>query len=421
MFQNSTLKNGLVVLTYSMANVNSTSINILVKSGSRYEGEYENGLSHFLEHMSFKGTKNRSTKKIAEDFDAIGGMFNACTTKEYISYYTKALYEHLPIAFEILADVVINPVFTQEEVTKEYGVICQEIAQTLDDPEDLVYEKLLEVAFGKDHPLGRSILGTTQSIKNFGPKDFYNYINSYFSANNIFVSVAGNIKHEEIVILCNKFLSSPISKSISTFIPAIYTGGSCLLNKDLEHTNLLLGFKSVSYIGLAEFYHARILSLILGGGISSRLFQHIREKLGLSYAVGATTNSYYDTGLFIIYAATAPDKLVFLLDEVITQIKLICNNITTEELDRAKKQIKVNILISEEQTSHKSDLIVKNFALKNKYIPINESLEYIFQTNISDLLNIAIKIFTTTPSLVSIGPNSNTIDYNLIYQKLQNF
>ncbi|WP_375330882.1 M16 family metallopeptidase [Candidatus Tisiphia endosymbiont of Oplodontha viridula] len=416
-FNSSKLKNGLTILTYNMSNVNSVAINVIVNVGSRYEQSSEIGISHFLEHMAFKGTKTRSAKQIAEEFDSIGGHFNAYTSHEQTVYYSKILNENCYKALEILADIIQNSVFSKEEIAKEYQVILQEIAHVQDNPDELIHEKFYSSAY-ENQALGRSILGTHDSLAKFDREHFSNYVDKHYNAENIYLSVAGNISHEQVVEFAKKLFCSLKNKQNSHFEKVRYTGGHSFITKDLEQTTLVLGFESVPYFNIQQLYHTQVLSLILGSGMSSRLFQQIREKLGLVYSIGSYNNSYYDSGIFGIYASTNHDKLPFLAEQLVNEIKKISTDIKDSEIDRAKVQLKTSIYIAQEESSYKSEEIGKNFAVFGKYIPTKQTIEYIMNITKQDIINIANKIFVTKPTLSIIGPKPLAIDYQELCHKL---
>lgn len=416
-FQATKLDNGFHILTFSMPGAQSVALNLIAKVGSRVESEEENGIAHFLEHMAFKGTKNRTAKDIAEQFDGIGGHFNAYTSREQTVYYAKVLPENTHIALDIIADIVQNSIFTTEDINKEYNVICQEIAQTLDSPDDLAYEKLIEVAFA-GQAIGRSILGTPETIVKFKTEDFERYIASHYHADNMFLSAAGKVDHDEMVALAKSMFNLPNSKNI-TFAKAQYTGGSSLISKDLEQSNILIGFESVSYMETERFYHAQILSLILGGGISSRLFQHIREDLGLAYSVGAFNGSYVDTGLFSVYAGTSHENLAKTSDALIAEInKIRGSGVTEAELLRAKAQVKSSLMMAEEKSAYKSEEIGRTYSIFGKYEGPEVLLGYVNRTNANDILVIAKEIFSSKPCLSVVGADADVVSYEDICKRL---
>jgi len=420
MYNISTLDNGIKVVSYSMQEIRSVVINLIVKIGGKYEEENEHGMCHFLEHMAFKGTKKRSYKQIAEEFDVIGGQFNAYTSKEHTVYYTKVLNEHVDTALDILADIVQDSVFAPSEIAKECGVIEQEIAQYYDDPDDHLFEQAFLTAY-PNQPIGRTILGTRETIIKFDSDRCKEYMRKHYRANSIVLSVAGNIEHKNFESRAEKFFGSVSkSKESEKKIISHYKGGHCSIERNLEQTILLLGFESTNYMDRKKFYHTQMLSLILGGSMSSRLFQEIREKLGLAYSVNAFSKSYSDTGLFMIYAGVHPHNVLKLVDNLVIEIHKICDAITDEELERGKKQLKASILMAQDNPSHKAENIGKNVAIFNQYFPPEEIIEQIYSISKSDISNIAFEIFFSKQLLLgSIGSNKQKISYDDVNKRFK--
>lgn len=411
-FKHSRISSGINVVTFNIPHVNSVSINVIVRVGSRYESQEESGISHFLEHMAFKGTTSRSAEKIAEEFDAIGGHFNAYTSREQTVYYTKVLEENFETAVDILADILQNSIFAQEDIKKELNVIIQEMAGINDNPDDLVYEKFYSLAF-KDQSIGRSILGDAKILAKFKKDNFLNFMAKHYTADNIFIGIAGNIKHEKAVKLSEKYFIKFPQLTTKQLSQANYAGGFEYIPKKLEQTSVALGYKSVPYTNIENFYHSQILSVILGGGLSSRLFQKIREDLGLAYSVGSFNSSYYDSGIFSIYAGTDHSNVQKLLDNLLIETTKIQEHINEKELERAKSQIKANILMAEERPEYKSEEIAKNFALFGRYFSTDEVLDTIMKTTTDNLTESAKKIFNSKPTLAIVGELSKTVESSL--------
>ncbi|MCP5369562.1 MAG: insulinase family protein [Rickettsiaceae bacterium] len=391
-----------------MPHVSSVAINIIVDIGSRYELATQSGITHFLEHMAFKGTKRRNYMDIAREFDAIGGHFNAYTSREHTVYYAKSLHQNFPKALDILADILQNSVFDEKEIQKELAVITQEIAEVQDNPDELVHEKLFQIAY-PEQALGRSVIGTFDHIKNFSQLDFKNYIKQHYNTNNITISMAGNISHEHAIIEVEKlFTNLPAKTERPAYDKAYYVGGQSYIKKDLEQTTIILGFEAPSYNKIKDFYHGQILSVIFGGGLSSRLFQRIREELALAYSVGSWQHSFSDSGIFGISASCEHNRQQELTDSIFEEINKIQDFISEEELDRAKSQIETSIHMAEEKPEYKSEEIGKNFALFGKFISSEEVIDTVNKTCAKDLTDIATKIFSSPISLAKIGPNDNT-------------
>lgn len=417
-YNSSILPSGLQVLTYNMPGAESVAVNLVAKVGSRYETAHENGISHFLEHMAFKGTSKRSARDIAEEFDTIGGQFNAYTSKELTVYYAKTLAEDVEIAVSILSDIIQNSLYRAEDIAKEYQVICQEIAQTQDSPDDLASELLYSTAFGNT-PLGRSILGTAESIAAIDHDFLKKYIRTHYTANNLCFAAAGKIEHEELCVLAEKYFWNILPEQTPYIAEkANYHSGYNYLHKDLEQSVVMVGFESPSYHDLEAYYSAQLLSVILGGGLSSRLFQKIREDLGLAYSVGSFKNSYSDTGLFCLYAGTSHDKVEKVIEQFQSSIVDISTKILPEELARAKSQVRANIIMAEEKPSYKAEDIARQKIIYDRYIPYQEILAKVVQMNTDDLTKVAQQIFTSKPTLSVVSNGSASADYAKLYSKL---
>lgn len=394
--------NGLRVVADEMKDVESVSIGVFVNTGSRNENKKNNGISHFLEHMAFKGTKTRSARQIAEEFEGIGGSINAYTSREKTVYYVKVLKKHAEFAVEFLSDILQNSIFDEVELEKERGVILQEIAMTNDTPDDIIFDYFQETAYPKQ-AFGRSILGPKANIKKFSVDDFKNYISAQYNYQDIAVVGAGNIKQSDLEKWSKKYFNNLSSAKQDDFEKSQYVGGVFKKQKSLEQINLVLGYQGLSY--LDEDYHkSQILSMILGGGMSSRLFQSVREELGLAYAIYAFNQASRDSGLFSIYAGTTPDKADKLIKQVKIEIDKICQKITDKELNRVKTQFEASLLMAKESTSTRMQKLGNDILNKNKIISSQEIIEKINLVKKSDIVNLAQQIFNNSKlTFASIG------------------
>jgi predicted Zn-dependent peptidase len=384
------LSNGMIVASDSMSDVESVSVNLLVRVGSRYEAIHINGISHFLEHMAFKGTKTRSALEIAQMFDFIGGDFNAYTTREYTVYTAKILKNDVGVALDIISDIIQNSLYSSEEISKELGVICQEIAASNDTPDDIVFDYFQQQCY-PNQAIGRSILGTPDIISKFNKNTFIQYVNEHYFAGNMILSVAGNIEHEQIMDLANNFFGNISPNSVKNYKKANYVGGKAIVEKDLEQVQFLLGFEGFAYVS-DNFIPAQLLSVIFGGGMSSRLFQEVREKRGLAYSVSSFNSSYQDSGLFCIYAATSEQHINDLYQIINQQLLLLSANIEEGELTRAKNQFKASILMSKESTSYRSSDLARNLAIYGRVISKEEIIRRIDNVTTLQLANLAATI-----------------------------
>ena len=412
------LGNGITFATDIIQGIETVSISVLVKVGGRSENASNNGISHFLEHMAFKGTKSRSALQIAEEFDMIGGYFNAYTSKEKTVFYAKVLKDDIGVAVDILADIIQNSIFAEEEVEKERGVILQEIAQTIDTPDDIIFDYFHEQAY-PDQPFGRTILGPSEYIAKVKRDDVVNFVNEHYCYENIIISCAGNFdKNKMLELVKGKFSTFQAIKP-KLWQPAIYKGGDIRIQKDLEQVHLLIGYESLSY-NHPDFYTQQVFSIILGGGMSSRLFQEIREKMGLVYSISSFGSSYSDTGMLTIYAGTSADSLAILIDTIGTEFKKICHSIGDEEINRAKAQVRAGLLMSQESSISRAEKLASNLATFGRHIPVSEIMEEINEVNASRLIAFAKKLFSqeSLPTVASIGKIDSLYSYNDILNRI---
>lgn len=405
-----TLDNGLRVAVDEMKEVETVSIGVFVNTGSRNETNATNGISHFLEHMAFKGTKKRTAKQIAQDFEGIGGNINAYTSKEKTVYYAKVLKQHAEFAVEFLADILQNSIFDESELEKERGVILQEIAMTNDTPDDIVFDYFTHTAYPKQ-AYGRSILGPVKNIKKFTRSDFINYISKQYNYENIAITASGNISQDNLVKWSKKYFNNLGVNKLGKIESAKYEGGVFRKEKKLEQVNLVMGYDGVSYLD-EKFYTSQTLAMILGGGMSSRLFQEVRENLGLAYSIYAFNQSSFDSGLFAIYAGTTPEKANQLIDATKEQILKICEKVTDEELKRVKTQFEASLLMSKESTSSRMQKLGSDILNKNRIVPTSEIIEKIGAINKSGVVNLAGEIFNNSkPTFAIIGKVKDIRDF----------
>ena len=411
-------KNGLTIATDTAHDFESVTLSILVKNGSRNESKENNGISHFLEHMAFKGTSVRTARNIAEEFDMMGGYFNAYTSRTSTVYYAKILKNDLTKAIDIMADILINSIFVQAELEKERYVILQELCMTNDTPDDIIFDYFQETAF-KNQALGNPILGTKKFIQSLTRKELCQYFINQYSTRNTIISAAGNFYRDDFILLVNKKFKNFRSNSIRGYDQAHYTGGEIYIKKDLEQTQFLIGFEGVSYLD-KSFFDLQVLSIILGGGMSSRLFQEIREKRGLVYNISSFYNSYSDSGVFGIYSALDPKNINTFIDLVAHELLKVTHSITQKEIDTAKIQIKSNLLMSLESTTSRSQKLCNNFAMFNRYVSNDEILQNVNTVDCNSIQRIAKKIFFKKRiTLALLGQFNNVYSYNQIMDKLQ--
>ena len=410
------LNNGLRIVVDPLKSVETVAIAVFVNTGSRNETPEINGISHFLEHMAFKGTKTRNAKEIAEQFDNIGGKINAYTSREKTVYYAKVLKQDTKFATEFLADILQNSTFDEVELEKERGVILQEIAMTKDTPDDIVFDYFQETAFPKQ-AVGRSILGPEKNIKKFQRQDFKNYIDKQYNYSNIVVVASGNIEPKEFVGYVEKYFNNLSDNQIKKFEPAKYQGGDFRKYKNLEQVNLVLGFEGISYFD-KDYYKCQILASILGGGMSSRLFQEVREKRGLAYSVYAFNYANSDSGLFGIYLGTTSDKANQAIEVIGDEMLKITNKITDEELKRVITQTRAGLLMAKESVISRSQKIGGDILAFNRILFEEEILETISAISKKQITDFANKMISSSkPNFAAIGKVKDISDYQTITKK----
>lgn len=396
MFQKELLINGMRVVTEEIPYVNSVSIGIWVKVGSRYENKENNGISHFIEHMLFKGTKSRSAKEIANSIDKIGGQLNAFTSKECTCFYAKVLDTHFDIALDVLADMFFNSNFDQEDIEKERGVVIEEINMYEDSPEDLVHD-LFSQAVWSGNPLGMSILGSEESLGNLSRERIVDYFNENYIPQNIVISVVGNFKHSDAVKKIKEYFEKAEHKNNSSahIIMPRFEPEYTLKSKVTEQVHLCMGFNGVD-IKSNAYYPMLILNNVFGGAMSSRLFQKIREDRGLAYSVFSYPSSFEDCGLFSIYAGSKPNNLRSVAELIMEEIRAVKEaGITEEEMYDSKEQLKGSYILGLESTSGRMISIGKSELLLERIYSPTEILERIDEVDMDSVNSIIKHIFDT--------------------------
>jgi len=399
------LPNKITVVAEEIPHVRSAAIGLWFKVGSRNERREESGISHFIEHMMFKGTFKRTAREIAESLDQVGGQLNAFTTKEYTCYYARVLDEHTNFALEILHDMVFNSKFAPEDIEKEKNVVIEEVKMYEDAPDELIHDLLTEVMWN-NHPLGRPILGEVQDIESFNQEKVLDYYKRYYTPDNLIIAVAGRINYQELLAKINELFGG-INKSLKgdqLTVPE-FNLHSYSRRKNTEQVHLCLGTKGYS-ITDDRIYALNVLSTILGGGISSRLFQELRERHGLVYSVYSYTTAYQDAGLFGIYAGLGPNKVDEALELIEKQLKeLKAGNITSEEFDRARQQIKGNLLLSLESVTARMSRLAKSYLYHGKIVSPEEIVAKVFNVTMDTVKTLAEEISNLDNfTKVSLGP-----------------
>jgi predicted Zn-dependent peptidase len=402
------LPNGLTILTEEMAHIRSVSIGIWVKTGSRHEDAEVNGISHFVEHMVFKGTKSRSAEDIARQIDSIGGNMDAFTAKECVCFNVKVLDEHVPIAMDVLTDLVLNPIFASDDIVRERGVILEEIKMDEDNPDYLVHE-IFAQNFWKDHPLGKPILGTKDTVRRFEQPLIVDYYGSRFTPSNLIVAAAGSLKHDEFVELVSKKFSQLVGGKNGFHEAPPKTNPRIVMRnkKALEQVQICVGVPSHS-IAHERRYTSYILNTLLGGGMSSRLFQNIRERQGLVYAIFSELNPYRDTGCLSIYAGTSRQSAGKVVESIVREFRdLKQNQISPEELRRAKDQLKGSLMLSLESSTARMSNLARQEMYFHHFFSLDELIKNIEEVTAEDLLALANEYFQPDHIAVTVLGNLN--------------
>ena len=389
-----TLANGVRVISEPMPHVRSVSVGIWVGSGSRRENAEQNGLSHFIEHVLFKGTTSRSAEDIARSVDSVGGNLDAFTSKELVCFNTKVLDEHLPLAFDILSDLALHPRFNEEDIDKEKGVILEEIKMEADSPDYLVHE-IFSYNFWKDHSLGKPILGTPKSVRSFDSQMIRDYYRSVYEPKNIVITAAGNLTHERLLDLAKQHFESlpPVAGSAEDEEPSTHARIVLKNKKELEQVHLCLGVPSYP-LPHPDRYSCYVLNTLLGGGMSSRLFQNIRERQGLAYSVFSEISPYKDTGCLSIYAGTSIESAKRVVESIVHEFRDLKESpVPAEELRRAKDHLKGSLMLSLESTSSRMSNLARQEIYFQKFFTLDELVDSIEAVTAEDVQRISNKFF----------------------------
>ncbi|MDP9095893.1 MAG: insulinase family protein [Pseudomonadota bacterium] len=410
------LPSGLTVVTETMDRVETVSLGAYVATGTRNETEAENGASHFLEHMAFKGTASRSAAEIAEAIENVGGHINAYTAREQTAYYVKLLKEDLALGADIIGDILTHSSFAPEELERERGVILQEIGQANDTPDDIIFDRFQETAF-PSQPMGRPVLGTEAGIKGMQRDQLTSYMHRHYAAGNIVIAAAGALQHETVVELARRHFADLPSELAGPFVPGLYKGGEYREERDLDQVHIVLGFPAVSY-GDRDYYPSLLLSTLLGGGMSSRLFQEIREKRGLVYSIYSFAAPFIDGGLFGIYAGTGEDEAKELMPVTLAELRKVQRDVTQAELDRARAQVKAGLLMSLESTGSRCEQIARQIQIFGRIVSTSETVDKLNAVTLEDISRCAVRIFSGTPTLATVGPAEHVPSLPVIADRL---
>jgi predicted Zn-dependent peptidase len=401
------LDNGLRILTEQMTQVRSISIGVWLTRGSRHESADQSGIAHFVEHMLFKGTDTRSAEDIAQAIDSIGGQLDAFTAKEYASYYIKVLDEHLPLAVDILADIVLNPAFKPEDIEREKKVVIEEIKMVEDTPDDLVHE-IFTQGFWEDHPLGRPILGTRESVESFTSESLHTYFRETYTPQNLVVAAVGNLEHGRVRALVEERFGQlkPAGAGLSE-LPPLVVPKVLIRNKELEQSHVCLGTSSYRQ-DHEDRYASYVLNTLLGGSMSSRLFQNVREKRGLAYAVFSGLSAYRDAGSFTIYAGCANEAVSEVVDLVVEELRTVKQTpVPAVELQRAKDHLKGSLMLSLENTASRMSHVARQEIYFDRQVSLDETLQGVERVTAEDVQRVAADLFRNGSLSATVLGNVN--------------
>lgn len=401
------LSNGLTIATEHMPKLESAALGIWVKTGARDETGGEHGIAHLLEHMAFKGTAQRSARRIAEEIEDVGGELNASTSVETTAYYARVMRDDVPLALDILSDIILDSQYDEGELEREKHVILQELGAAEDTPDDIVFDHFQAAAY-TGQIIGRPILGTRQSIASFSREDIRGYLNRNYTPDRIVVSAAGAVSHAEVVARIEAAFGSlpaaQVAAAATTGDLAAYTGGDFREERDLADAQIVLGFEGRPYYA-RDFYASQVLSIILGGGMSSRLFQEIRESRGLCYAVSAFHWSFADSGIFGIHAATGEEELAELAPVIVDELMRAAEGITEKEVNRARAQMRSSLLMSQESPASRAAQVARQLMFNGAPIENGELLDRLAAISADRLADLAGRTFLgSRPTLAAIGP-----------------
>ena len=407
--RSTTLPGGFRLVTHQMKSVETVSLGVWVNVGTRHETQQVNGISHLLEHMAFKGTERRSARAIAEEIENVGGHLNAYTSREFTAYHATVLKSDVGVAVDIVADILLKSVFDEDELARERAVILQEIGQANDTPDDVIFDRFQETAY-PDQPVGRPVLGTVDVVRSVPRNALVDYMSAHYTAPRMVFAAAGNLDHDRVAEIVSRAFDGLAETNGLALEPAVYGGGDFRQTRELEQVHLVLGFEGLRYED-PEYYALSVLSTLLGGGMSSRLFQEIRELRGLAYSVYAFGASYIDSGLFGVYAGTGQDEAAELVPVLCEELKKVQGGIPDDEMQRARAQIKAGVLMSLESTASRCEQMARQIHVFGKTLPVDEIIARIDAVDADAVTRVAGRVFDTRPTLAALGPVSGVQEF----------
>ncbi len=417
--RSTTLDNGMTVLTHHMPHLESASAGVWVKAGSRWERPEEHGISHFLEHMAFKGTKSRTSREIVEQIESVGGDLNAATSIEHTGYFARVLKDDVPLAAEILSDILRNSVFHPEELAREQHVIKQEIGAAHDDPDSQVFD-LFQKAVFPEQAIGRPILGTVESVNSFGPNEIRAYMERNYVGKRMVFAAAGNVDHNQLVDIVTDRFQGLVAQGEMEPVQARYVGGDQRNFTEHEQAQIIIGLEGRAF-NSDGYYAAQVLASVLGGGMSSRLFQEVREKRGLCYSVYAFHWAFTDCGVFGVSASTGKSQVGELVPVILDELRQAVSSITEEEVLRVRNQIRAGLLMSLESPSGRAGQLARQQILWGRPIEMAETIERVNKIDAARVREIADQIFSgDNPSVAGNGPVGDLLAYGDIAKHFSN-
>ena len=399
-----TLPNGFRIVTEHMPGLKSASAGIWVTAGGRHERSEQNGIAHFLEHMAFKGTKRRSSLQIAEEIEDVGGYINAYTSREMTAYYARVLAADVGLALDVIGDIVLNPVFNKDDIETERHVILQEIGQALDTPDDIIFDWLQEAAY-PDQAFGRTILGPAERVSSFKAGDLRGFVAEHYGPGQMILAAAGGVDHDAIVAQATDMFGGLQAHSQKSFQPATFKGAERREVKDLEQVHFALAFDAPGYRH-ADVYAAQVYAMAMGGGMSSRLFQKIREERGLCYSIFAQSGAYEDAGQVTIYAGTSAEEIGDLTTLTVDEMKRAADDMSEAEVNRARAQIKAGMLMGLESPSSRAERIARLLAIYGRVPSVDEAVAKIDAVTTADVRRYGGQICGAGTALALYGPVS---------------
>ena len=412
-----TLSNGFRIVTENMPGLKSASLGVWVGAGGRHERSEQNGIAHFLEHMAFKGTEKRNSLQIAEAIEDVGGYINAYTSREMTAYYVRVLEPDVPLAMDVISDIVLNSVFDPSEVEIERGVILSEIGQSLDTPDDVIFDWLQEVSY-PDQPLGRTILGPEERVRSFTRDDLHAFVKEQYTPDQMVLSAAGSVDHDQLVKMAEAAFGGLPRRVARVLQPAVYHGGERRVIKDLEQAHFAMAFETASYRN-DEIYTAQVFSLALGGGMSSRLFQEVREKRGLCYTIYAQAGAYVDTGSITIYAGTSGSDVAELSTLCIDELRRAADDMSEAEVNRARVQMKAGMLMGLESPSSRCERLARMVMIWGRVPGLDEVVAKIDAVNTGGVVEYAARLCASgVTSLALYGPVAAAPEVGILANRL---